>query len=217
MIQAPLISTRPENTLPYKDWLRTCGIDGVYDEDHTMRIWESWIRRCSRFGRRTHDRDLYRAFAQQSYLKQLDIAESSGRSSDVNLQVMFYTQRHIHKTASNITVSEHAVRRWWQHTGRRPDIMSWIEAWPDWSTWEEYCTGGQPTGELYHPDALLLGTIFRTDNATESINIDTRHVIRHPGLAFRVATVVPVDQLNEGQTYRWYQLKEQIENRNEKE
>jgi hypothetical protein len=42
MSYLPLANSKPENTKPYKDWLRSCGIENVVDEDYTMRIWENW-------------------------------------------------------------------------------------------------------------------------------------------------------------------------------
>jgi len=200
----PLLSTKPENTKPYKDWLKSCGIDNVVDEDYTMRIWEGWLFKLDRFGRKTPEKLLHKSFSKQVYLKQLDIDNDEQRSSDVNLQFLGYEKRHIYKNASPVTISEHAVRRWWEHTQTRPNIISWIE-------YSYKNTLKVDTTELYHPKALLIGYVTRTDNEKIMVNIDTKQYIRVPGVGFRITTVLPVDILNDSQRYRWYKLKESVE------
>ena len=200
----PLLSTKPENTKPYKDWLKSCGIDNVVDEDYTMRIWEGWLFKLDRFGRKTPEKLLHKSFSKQTYLKQLDIDNDEQRSSDVNLQFMGYEKRHIYKNASPVTISEHAVRRWWEHTQTRPNIISWIE-------YSYKNTLQVDTTELYHPKALLIGYVTTSNNEKIMINIDTKQYIRVPGVGFRITTVLPVDILNDSQRYRWYKLKESVE------
>lgn len=201
----PLISNKPENTKPYKDWLRSCGINNVVDEDYTQRIWERWLFKCNRFGKKTSSSELKRHFPDQTYFKQLDIYEIESRSSDINLQVLRYRDRHIQKAVSNITISEHAVKRWWQHTGTAPDIMSWIESWQGV---RELVRDGKPISELYHPAALLLGDLCHSENAIIGFNIDTKELYEISSYMFRIKTVIPVDKLNERQTALWYKLKE---------
>jgi hypothetical protein len=204
----PLLSTKPENTKPYKDWLKTCGINDVVDEDYTMRIWEGWLFKSNRFGRKTPDKLLHKAYSKQCYLKQLDIDNDEDRSSDVNLQIMGYKDRHIYKDVAPVTISEHSVRRWWEHTQTKPDILSWTEygcqaflknlVKPD-------------TTELYHPKALLIGYATGYSVSRILMNIDTKDHIKVPGVGFRITTVIPADILNDSQRYRWYKLKETIE------
>jgi hypothetical protein len=197
----PLISTKPENTKPYKDWLKSCGINDVVDEDYTMRIWEGWLFKSNRFGKKTPEKLLHKTFQRQQYLKQLDIGIDEQRSSDINLQCMGYANRHIYKNVVPITISEHAVRRWWEHTHTQPNIISWIE----YSLRNKITA---QTTELYHPNALLMGCVTRSDSERIMFNIDTKDFTSFPGVGFRIATVIPVDMLNESQSYRWYKLKE---------
>jgi hypothetical protein len=200
----PLDNPKPEHTKPYKDWLRTCGINGVVDEDYTMRIWERWMLKARRHGRKTQDSVLHKEFPQQHYLKQLDIQIDEARSSDINLQLMGYTNRLIYKNVAPVTVSEHSVRRWWEHTNAKPDIMSWIDH-------ALRATLTATTTELHHPDALMLGTVFRSDNVQLLYSIDHKQFIRVPGIGFRIKTVIPAHMLNEGQRYRWYCLQEALQ------
>jgi hypothetical protein len=201
----PLISTKPDNTKPYKDWLKSCGISNIVDEDYTMRIWEGWIFKSNRFGKKTPDKLLHKNFSSQCYLKQLDIGIDEQRSSDVNLQIMGYKDRHIYKNVAPITISEHAVRRWWEHKQTKPDIMSWI----DYGS-QAFLKGlvKVNTTELYHPKALLIGYVTGYSLSRILLNIDTKDFVRVPDVGFRITTVLPVDILNENQLYRWYKLKE---------
>jgi len=200
----PLLNTKSENTKPYKDWLKSSGINNVVTEDYTMRIWEGWLFKSNRFGKNTSESVLYKNFPKQYYLKQLDISIDDQRSSDINLQILGYEKRYIYKNVLPITVSEHSVRRWWEHKHSKPDILSWIEQGLK-------STLTADTTELYHPQALLLGYVFRSDNERILLNIDNKTMIRIPGIGFRINTVIPVDMLNENQQYRWYKLKEAAE------
>lgn len=197
----PLHNTKPENTKPYKDWLKSCGISNVVDEDYTMRIWETWVFKADRFGKKTPNTVLHKHFVQQQYLKQLDIDQDQARSSDVNLQVLGYQARCIYKTILPCVISEHAVRRWWQHTETKPDLIAWIGS---------VCAGPfqADTTEFYHPTALLLGQMVRSDCFEVSINIDSKAKSIRPGVSFRISTVLPRDILSPSQLYRWYKLKE---------
>lgn len=197
----PLISTKPEDTKPYKDWLKSCGIEDVVDEDYTMRIWESWLFKSNRFGKKTPESILYKSFPKQAYFKQLDIGIEEKRSSDINVQVLGYKNRMIYKSVLSPTISEHAVRRWWQHTQSKPDILSWVE-------YACKTLLQSDTTEIYHPKALLIGYVVRSVNEQILFNIDTKDFTRISGVGFRITTILPSDILNQSQRYRWYKLKE---------
>lgn len=208
-MKLPLFTTKPDGTKPYKDWLRSCGIHNVVDEDYTMRIWENWLLKSNRVGKKTPNNVLKKMFPNQNYLKQLDIGENENRSSDINLQVLGCYNRNLVKAVSNITISEHAVKRWWEHTGTKPDILSWLESWENVKTIVK--DDGKPITEVYHKDALLLGELTLSESHLIGLDIDSKNYYYKSDYAFRVKTVIPCDKLNEGQTTIWYKLKEAAE------
>ena len=201
-MKLPLLTPKPQNTKPYIDWYRVCGIDNVYTEDDTMRHWEKWMLKCQRFGRRTTNAELSRHFTSVSVFKQTDVYNDEQRSSDINLQLMYLENRTLIKTALPVTISEHAVRRFWERTSSKPRLLEWVMAFPVWQT--DFSAG---LNEMYCADGLLLGELFKTDNVAETWNIDTKTFQRKPGFGFRIKTVIPVGMLNEGQQYRWHKLK----------
>jgi hypothetical protein len=171
-----------------------------------MREWEKWIAKSQRFGRRTSNSELNRHYKNIMVFKQTDVYTHEQRSSDINLQLMYVRNREIVKTVLPVTISEHAVRRYWEHTNTKPKLDEWICGFPTWQT--DFSNG---LDEMYCPQGLLLGEMGITENIAEIWNIDTKTFHRHSGVYFRVKTIIPVGMLNEGQQYRWYKLKTKYE------
>lgn len=207
-MKLPLISAKALDTRPYKDWLKHNGITEVYDEDYAMHIWEDWIRKTTRFGKNTKNSILYKTFPKQQFLKQVDVPVDTNRSSDINYQQLYYSDRCLKRQASQISLSEHAVRRWWEHTNTKPNILSWLNAFPQFNSIDQYYKDGEQITQLYHADGLLCGHLYQSRNQIEIINIDTKQVLVVPGIGFRVQTIIPVNILNEKQRFDWYKLKE---------
>lgn len=203
----PLLSTKDADTVPYKDWLRSCGINDVLTEDDVVREVEKRVlKAASRFGKRTPEKQLKQAFPTLHILRQLDVRQADGRSSDIGMVRLGYDNRVIYSHSGTMVISEHAVRRYWAHTGQRPDIEDWLCRYPYW-----YDVHQRPS-ELYAQDGLLLGELFRSDNALQGWNIDTKEDVKSAGLAFRIKTIIPTGLLNENQIARWYKLKKEWEN-----
>lgn len=207
---SPLIlpPSRPkdEDTMPYKDWLRACGIDGIQTEDDVIRERDKRFMKALRFGKRTPNNELTKAFPTIQILRQLDVKQADGRSSDIGLVLLYYENRCLVSHSGIIVISEHAVRRYWAHTGQRPNIEEWLSRYPKWLDADTNVT------ELYSEDGLLLGERFLSVNMQVVWHIDHKIEYKNSGLGFRIKTAIPVNQLNENQTARWYKLKQQWEN-----
>jgi len=210
LIRKPFFTKKDPNTKPYIDWLRKHGIEDVKDEDFAIGEWELWLTKAMRMSKRTDAKILQKNFSQKEFLKQIDIPEDANESSDIALQTLNLIGRKIVRRSSFVVISEHAVKRWWDHTKTIADVYSWIAAEEDPKKLRDENTGGGVTA-LYHPDALLLGECRRGENCLNLFDIDTKREGNFDLPCFRIKTAIPVDMLNESQTARWYQLKQTTE------
>jgi len=212
----PLVTTRSTTTKDYKNWFRTYGMRDVFDEDYATKIWESWLFKSRRFGKKTKNSDLQRHFPRLSFLKQLDIELDETRSSDIVVQHFYQKDKKLFRTSNNVIISEHCVKRWAEHTGRIPSLdllTGWVLAFQKiYSTLNQDGQGFvEDITEVYHPDALLIGEMYRTPNGMEIYDFKNHRFYRFPDIGFRIKTVIPSDKLNDGQRYRWYKLQQQAE------
>jgi hypothetical protein len=196
-------SPKPANTKPYINWLRTCGINNVATEDDVMAVWEKYLNKAFAYNKNTDISKLVK-FKRFYCIKQMDIDIDEKRSSDIVMSYINRIGRKLVRHTGQITISEHSVRRYWEHTQTKPDIMDWFNRFPNY----EYDLTEE---HLYCPQGLLVGNFNYSSKHYDLYDINTRTDEQHPEIGFRIKTIIPAECLNERQAYLWYQLKQRTE------
>jgi hypothetical protein len=197
IVPAVIVPSSPWDTLPFKDWLWKNGIPDVMDEDWSVKQLTDRLDRLDRFGKRSKPEDIRRAFGKDlKFLCQQDCPRDSGFSSRVTLRTLRLNRKVVEYFSSNITVSEHAVRRYWEHTQVKPDVTTWCR--PQVLTHE--------TEYLATPQGLLCGQIYRGTRSREKFILYPRERLVEGGLTFGVKTIIPKDMLNSKQEWIMYNL-----------
>jgi hypothetical protein len=189
------------NDKDFIDWRRKYYIDNVKTEDDACRIWEGYLMKLNRVGKKTSPAVLNKLFPTHFMIKQMDIGADEQRSSDVTNHVIGWAkqgkQTYIARGNLNpISISEHAVLRYWQRARTRPNLMAWFQTPLSYSVCEETQKLQTPGEALALPEGLLLGEYVAPKNAWNVITLGDKieHHIQRVG--FRVKTFLATEQLN---------------------